>query len=255
MALSGISRFLSLSVLGVAALSLAACGGGSEDTAASGSLSGEPIAKIEAPAGQNWSETFTATDAGGYLMGNPDAPIKLVEYGALSCSHCADFAEQSFAELRDDYIASGRVSYELRFFPLNIYDVPATLLATCSGTETTVPLSEAFWAEQPAFFEKAQSAGQGEFEAASKLPPEQRFGKLGELFGMVDFVTSRGISRDQAMACLADNAKAEQIVSRANEQGQQYDITGTPTFLINGQKEGIGTWPEIDSKLQALGAR
>lgn len=252
MALSGISRSISLSFIGLAGLTLAACGGEADAPAA---LSGEPIESIAAPEGQSWGETFSQTEAGGYLMGNPEAPIRLVEYGALSCSHCAEFAEQSLAELRDDYVSSGRVSYELRFFPLNAYDVPATLLATCSSPQTTIPLAEQFWAEQATFFENAQSTSEGDFTAANELPPERRFGRLAELFGMVDFATARGISRDQAMSCLADTAKAEQIVQRANEQGEEYDITGTPTFLINGQKEALGTWNEVENRLQALGAR
>ena len=111
------------------ALALAACGSKDEGAAAT-APSGDAIAKIAAPAGQTWADTYTATPEGGYRMGNPDAPIKLVEYGALSCSHCAEFSEASAAELRDDFVASGRVSFEVRFFMLNALDVPATLLAT-----------------------------------------------------------------------------------------------------------------------------
>ena len=59
------------------ALALAACG----DDAAGG-LEGDVIAPIEAPAGTSWTQTVEVTDDGGYLIGNPDAPLKLVEYGS-----------------------------------------------------------------------------------------------------------------------------------------------------------------------------
>ena len=72
---------------------LAACN--SADEAATGSVESEPVEAVAAPEGQSWSQIVTQTEQGGYLMGNPDAPIKLVEYGALSCSHCADFAENA----------------------------------------------------------------------------------------------------------------------------------------------------------------
>ena len=98
------SRPLILAVAAFA-LSLSGCGKGDE-TAGAPATSSTPIAKIAAPAGQAWADKVTVTPDGGWLMGNPDAPIKLVEYGALSCSHCAEFAEAGFAKLRDDYIAS-----------------------------------------------------------------------------------------------------------------------------------------------------
>ena len=74
------------------ALSLAACG----DQATEGGVAkGEAIEEIAPPAGQQWADMVSKTEDGGYLMGNPEAPIKLVEYGALSCSHCAEFAAEA----------------------------------------------------------------------------------------------------------------------------------------------------------------
>src|SRR5687767_11573915 len=113
--------------LAALALGLSACGKSADETGAPGTSS-TPVAKVAPPAGQAWTEKVTVTPEGGYLLGNPAAPIKLVEYGALSCSHCAEFSEAAFTELRDDYIASGRVSYELRLFMLNALDLPAAML-------------------------------------------------------------------------------------------------------------------------------
>ena len=68
------------------ALAISACG-----DKKSGELptSKEPVAKVAAPAGKTWNDVVEKTAEGGYRMGNPDAPVKLLEYGALSCSHCA----------------------------------------------------------------------------------------------------------------------------------------------------------------------
>ncbi|WP_367947433.1 thioredoxin domain-containing protein [Sphingopyxis sp. BSNA05] len=94
------------------ALALAACGEASEGEA--GANTSGSIEAVEAPAGQKWSETVSKTEAGGIVMGNPDAPLKLVEYMSITCSHCKDFGEQAFAPLRDTYVESGRVSFEIR---------------------------------------------------------------------------------------------------------------------------------------------
>ncbi len=168
------------------ALGLAAC---SKEEGTAGSLSGEPIATIAPPAGKAWAEVVTKTPEGGYRMGNPEAPIKLIEYGSLTCSHCAEFAHEAMAELRDSFVASGRVSFEMRNFVRD-----------------------------------------GIFAA-------------------------RGLSKDQAAACLANPADAQAMAKNAQEQGEQLQITGTPTFLINGTKETANTWAEIKAKLQTLGAR
>ncbi len=235
------------------ALALVACGK-PDDAASATAPSGEAIAKIAAPAGATWADTYSATPEGGYRMGNPEAPVKLVEYGALSCSHCAEFAEKSAAELRDNFIASGRVSYEVRFFMLNALDVPATLLATCGSPEATLPLAEQFWGWQKNMFTNLQS-NEAALNAAGQLPPEQRFAALAKAGGMDTFFASRGIAADQAKVCLADTAKATKLVEATNKAGEELNITGTPTFFLNGAKLEGNTWEVIKVALEKAGAR
>ncbi|WP_404479867.1 thioredoxin domain-containing protein [Novosphingobium sp. BL-52-GroH] len=234
------------------ALGLAACG--KKDETAS-PTSGEPIAKIAAPAGKSWADTVEKTADGGYRIGNPEAPIKLIEYGALSCSHCAEFAKESFTKLRDDYVASGRVSYELRYFMLNVFDVPASLLATCGSTEAVIPLSEQFWAWQPTMFQNMQNADKAKLTALESLPKEKQIGAVAEVSGMTEFFASRGIARDQANACLADTAKAKTLADQTQKGTDEFNISGTPTFIINGNNVGSMAWKELEAKLQQAGAR
>lgn len=235
------------------ALGLAACGEKKgEETAP---VSSEPIAAIAAPAGKSWTDVVEKTGEGGYRLGNPDAPIKLIEFGALSCSHCAEFAKESFADLRDKYVASGRVSYELRYFMLNPYDIPASLLATCSSTEAVIPLSEQFWAWQPNMFQNVQAVGDEKLKAIGALPPQQQIPAVAQAAGMIEFFASRGVSRDQANACLADGARAKALADQTEAAAKQFNITGTPTFVLNGSNIGSMNWKELEAKLQQAGAR
>ncbi len=146
------SATLLLSALPLA-LAISACDKKADTAAAT---NGDAIAKVAAPAGKSWADTVTKTADGGYLMGNPNAPIKLMEVGALSCSHCAEFSEAASAEMRDNFVASGRVSFELRLHMNNALDVPAALLATCGPVEATIPLADQFWANQKAMFATLQ---------------------------------------------------------------------------------------------------
>ena len=234
-------------------LGLAACGK-SDEAGSAAQPSGEPIAKIAAPAGKAWTETVTKTPEGGYLLGNPEAPIKLVEFGSLTCSHCADFSKESFAELRDNFVASGRVSFEFRNFVRDAIDLTAAQLTRCGAPESYFPLTEQAFANQQDMFAKAQAAGDA-YGTAMALPPAQRGPALAQITGLADFFAARGISRDQANACLANVEDATNLAKIAEEQGKEFDITGTPTFLINGAKFEGNTWAEVKARLETLGAR
>lgn len=241
---------LSLALLPLA-LGLAACG----KEEASAGLSGDPIAKVAPPAGKSWGEVVTVTADGGYRMGNPDAPIKLMEYGSLTCSHCAEFAHDASAELRDNFVASGRVSYEFRNLVRDAVDMTAVQLVRCGAPESFFALTDQVFAGQASFFENAQKAGKAAQEAAFNQPPAKRLQALGALTGLTDYVAARGIAKDQANACLADTAKTEQLAAWSAEQGERLKIEGTPTFFVNGNKLDMNTWAMLKPELEKLGAR
>jgi len=86
-------------------LLVTACGKG--DAGNSSAPAAAPVAGAKAPAGQNWVDVVSKTPEGGYRMGNPDAPVKLVEYGSRSCPHCAAFDAEGFPTLKSGPIAAG----------------------------------------------------------------------------------------------------------------------------------------------------
>lgn len=233
------------------ALGLAAC---KQEAAEGGAPTGAPVAKVLAPPGKTWAEQVTLTPDGGYLMGNPNAPVKLLEYGALSCSHCAEFSEAGSVELRDAFVNSGRVSYELRYFMLNALDVPAALLATCGPVEAVIPVSDQFWAAQKDMFAALQ-ANTALYESAATMQPAQRFATIAKAGGMDKFFAARGIAADQANACLANVDKAGQLMAATDKAQVDLGVSGTPTFFLNGIKIDGNTWPVVKAALEKAGAR
>lgn len=242
-------RFLAAPFL---ALALAACGSGGDSA---GQSAGEPIAKVEAPQGQQWSQVVRQTPEGGYLMGNPDAPIKLLEYGSLTCPACAQFAKDSDKELRETFVDSGRVSFEFRNFVRDGIDLTGAMLSRCGTPENFFALTHEVFAHQESFFNRVENAGQQAYTQAMSMPADRRFIALGELTGLTDFFAARGISQEQGNNCLANAATADTLAKSVEQQAQQYDIQGTPTFFINGEKAGVTSWDEIKSRLEARGAR
>ena len=249
------TAFRPLVLAGLAlALGLAGCkksDGG--DGAPGATLNGGPVAAVAPPAGKAWSDVVAATPEGGMLMGNPKAPIRLLEYGSLSCPHCAKFAADGFKPLVSNYIASGKVNYEYRSFAIHSIDVPLTVLVRCADPAAFFGLVEQLYANQPAVIARAQQ-GEAQAQAASSLPIDKRFIALADAMGFTEFFAARGVSTDQAHACLAQPAAAEKVAKEAQTWGDT-GINSTPTLLINGAKTDVNTWAEIESLLQRYGAK
>lgn len=244
-------RNLGFAVAAPLALALAACSG-SED--AEGDLSGEAIAAIPAPEGQTWNDVVTVTDEGGYKVGNPDAPIKLVEYASHTCGACANFAVTGAEPLKSEYVSTGVVSFELRNLVRDPIDLTIATLARCGAKENMQPLADQAWASFTEVMNNAQ-AGLQQVPNLGDLPTDQRFVTIGEASGLIDFFSARGLSADQARACLADTAKVEGIANASAEQADELNVQATPTFFLNGRQVEARSWGEIEPMLQRAGAR
>ncbi len=247
-----VTRLFSLPLIALAPLMLAACGG--DAASEGGTISGEPLPAVAAPAGTKWVDTVTVTPEGGYLIGNPDAPLKLVEYASHTCGHCADFSKTGKPTLKDKYVASGVVSFEQRETFLNSFDVVIAGLAQCGSKEQFQPLSDQVWGNLEAVFAGLQGNPQA-IEAASQLPLNQRFVATAEATGLIEFFAARGLSADQARTCLADSAKIEAMVKQVEANNAKDKVTGTPTFFLNGKKIEGTTWQVVEPALQRAGAR
>ena len=231
-------------------LGLAGCNKSGTVDAAPG---GAPVAAVAPPAGKAWSDVVSATPEGGMLMGNPKAPIRLLEYGSLSCPHCAKFAADGFKPLIGTYVASGKVSYEYRSFAIHSIDVPLTVLVRCADPSAFFGLIEQLYANQPALIERAQK-GEAQAQAASALPSERHFVTVSDVLGFTEFFAARGVSVDQAHACLAKPDAAMKVAKEAQAWGDT-GIDSTPTLLINGTKTNVNTWAEVEALLQRYGAK
>jgi protein-disulfide isomerase len=247
-----LSRLRSLPLLALAPLALAACG--ETESADGGPASGEPIPAIAAPAGTTWADTVTITPEGGYMIGNPDAPLKLIEFASHTCGACANFSATGKQPLKDKYVASGVVSFEQREIFLNSFDVAIAAMTQCGVKEQMQPLSDEVWQNLQQVFAGLQG-NPAAMEATNQLPVNQRFAKMAEIGGLLDFFAARGLSADQARTCLTDEAKIQKLVDTAKAQGEEYKITGTPTFFLNGKKLDVTGWQQLEPMLQRAGAR
>lgn len=244
-------------VLALAPIALVAgCGqggsGGSAPSAPTGSANGKA-----APSGEQWVDVVSKTPDGGYVMGNPDAPLKVIEYGARSCPHCAHFDKEGFPALKANYIASGKVSYEFRDFPVHgPLDIPSILLGQCVETAQFFPMLDQMMRNQDTLLgdleKKLTPADQ---QAMQTKSPNDVATMMAEKLGYLDFVKQRGVPEAKARACLADKAALDTLAKNLQTADQQFQVAYTPTFILNGKKlDGVDTWEKLEPALKKAGA-
>ena len=237
-----------------AALSLAACGGSETTTTENGTTStATKLEQIAPPAGKKWSEVVSRTAEGNYVMGNPDAKVKLIEYGSLTCSHCADFSKTS-GELESIYVASGQVSFEFRNFLLNPIDMSLSLMARCAGPERYFPLTANMFASQADIFKLAETADQNALRNVEALPAKDRPAAIATAMGLDKFMKARGMTDAEIKQCFADPTKDMDALVKNNEEAQsKYKLEGTPHFVLGEQpfalEAGSPGWGQVKAKL------
>jgi protein-disulfide isomerase len=145
-------------------------------------------------------------------LGDPKAPVTIVEYASMTCSHCADFTTHTFPKLKADYIDKGKVRFVLREFPLDPLAAGAAMLARCSGDKREAVVELLFQQQRNWAFVKEP------VDALQKL------------------LLQTGMSQAAFEACLNDRSLFEKMSAERDLAGKSFKINATPTFFINGDK-------------------
>lgn len=201
----------------------------------------------------DWTKTVTRSANGAYVLGNPKAKVRLVEYMSYSCNHCAQFVSDASAPLKANFVAKGKVAVEFRNAVRDRYDFAAALLARCGGGSRFVAQNEALFAAQDRMMAKAQT-----FEASESLPENAPINAvlsgIAQGSGMTELMATRGVNAATANACLTNKAEQDIVLGMAKEAWEVRKLKGTPSFLINGKDTGPATWADIEPKLRGASA-
>ena len=165
------------------------------------------------------------------VLGKEDAPITVVEYASMTCSHCANFHTKVFPTVKEKYIDTGKVRFIMREFPLDKLAVAASMLARCAGGDKTFPLISALFAKQDEWA----------FVKGNPVP---------ELF---KFAKQAGFTQESFDKCLTDQKLMDDIVKIRSRAADSFGVGSTPTFFINGKRmTGAPTIEEFDKAFSAL---
>ena len=202
---------------------------------------------------RDWTRLVIATPEGGFRMGNPNAKVKLIEYGSLTCPHCRHFAEQGVKPLLANYVKKGKVSYEFRNMVLNGIDVAVTLVARCGGAPHFFPMTDNLYATQVQWVGKITGLSAADKDELQNLPDAARMARVLDIGGITAIAQRHGITPARAKACVADLAGLDRLgkmVERANALG----VISTPSFIVNGKLLGPLDWAGLEPQLRKAGA-
>jgi protein-disulfide isomerase len=164
-------------------------------------------------------------------LGSATAPITIVEYSSLTCSHCAAFAENVFPMLQSKYIDTGKVRFVSREFPLESKAAAASMLARCTANGD----ASKFFDATMMLFRQQQDLIEHTTDTLTAV---------GGKFGM---------SQAAVENCVKDDAALDKLQADQNFAFGQLKVDATPTFFINGEKvKGSMSFEELEAKLALL---
>ena len=241
----------------MAVLALAACnkktneGGGTTAAVAEDKII---VTTANPPPGGTWADVANETTAGGFVMGNPNAKVKLIEIGSLFCPYCKRFEDEGSPVLVEKYVKPGNVSWEFRPYVIHgPIDVAANIVARCSGLKTFFPLTKALYKDQPILEAKLQATPQDKINEIQNLPTNQVFVTYANLLGLQDWAAARGVPQAKSNQCLSDQKMIDREVQITSDVNTQYpEFSGTPSFVLNGKMlPKTGNWAELKPQLDA----
>lgn len=155
----------------------------------------------------------------GFEIGSPDAPITIIEYRSLTCSHCADFANYVFPELNEKYIQTGKVKFEFRPFVLNAVDLNAFKLLNSIEEKDFLSLDKMLFRDQNKWLVTKDS---------NKILENSTN-------ALKKYALLYGLSEETFNDILNDKELEEWILSMRVDGTKKFNIQSTPSFIINGE--------------------
>jgi protein-disulfide isomerase len=160
------------------------------------------------------------------VQGKADAPITIVEYASMTCSHCAAFHATTYPTLVSKYVDTGKVRFILREFPLDPLATAGFMLARCSGPQKRNAVVDLLFDQQKnwAFTDKPLAA-------------------------LSDLLKQTGMTQASFETCINDQSLYDKVDQERDYAAQKFGIDATPTFFINGRKISGEITPDALDKL------
>jgi len=160
-----------------------------------------------------YAENLLDMSENDFVIGDKDAPITIIEYSSMSCSHCADFHNNTLETLKKEYVDTGKVKFVFRDFPFNYPALLGSMVIRCIPNEVRYDYMNALFLLQPDWVlrENAKSSQ--------------------ELYKIMQ---SGGMTKKKFNSCIANVDLENEILQGVIGAQSQFNIKSTPSFLIDG---------------------
>ncbi len=204
-----------------------------------------------AAAPRPWTAVAAPVATGSYLIGNPKARVKLVEYVSYTCPHCAHYAAESDAAVKA-MVRSGSLSVEVRNQVHDGFDLAAATLARCAGPDAFPAVHAALFARQTEWVPRAVEWQQANAQRVQMYPQMAQLKALVDGSGLADIARANGVPDARIDACFANQVFVAKTLAVSNGTSK---VRGTPTFEINGRLVENVDWAKLQPMLRAAGAK
>lgn len=149
------------------------------------------------------------TEQGEPVKGDENAPVTITEWSDFECPFCTRFYEQTYPQIIEEYVETGKVKFVYRHFPLNFHP---NAQKAAEATECALE-QDKFWEMHDVLFEKGVSGGVASFK---------------------QYAQDLGLDTEEFNECLDSGRMADEVANDMRE-GQDAGVRGTPGFLVNDQ--------------------
>ncbi len=148
-----------------------------------------------------------------FYIGEPEAPVTIIEYASMSCSHCADFHNETLDDLKSEYIDTGKVKFVFRDFPFNYPALAGSMILSCVPKDVRYDYMNALYKLQKNWVMRDHSKTRSE---------------------LYKIMQSGGMQQDEFDACLSDINLENDILEGVMNAQREFNINRTPSFIVNG---------------------
>jgi len=165
-------------------------------------------------------------------IGNPRAPVTVIEYASVGCPHCAAWHNAVFAPFKAKYVDTGRARFVVREMLTGAPAIATAgfMLARCAGPAKYFQVIDAVYHRQAEMFQPGAHAGQI----------------------LEDIAKSAGLDEAAFQACIGDQKGLDALNARAQRHVETDKVDSTPIFFVNGQRyEGEQTLDQLATAIHA----
>lgn len=198
----------------------------------------------DGPNRRDWLRTMRHTREGGFLIGNPEAATKIVEYVSPSCPECAEFTHQAGERLFQQYVRTGHVSVEYRLYYRNGVDIAAGMLLNCLEPEKYFDMMHNLLGSQPQWLGRIAQVTPAQRASLSGIAPLEVARRMIPMLGLDAIARRHGLSDTNLQACLTQERMDG--IETVHQAAVQAGVQGTPSFTINGTLSPAHNWAALE---------